>query len=142
MSENKTQETKVDPRGFIDALEHPTRKADALTLLALYERITGYKAKMWGPTIIGFGRYHYVYDSGHEGDSLAAGFSPRKSSLSLYIMPGYQDYGDILARLGKHKIGKACLYVNKLADVDMDVLEELITRGLHDLDKTWPVHPE
>ena len=142
MAENKTQVTPVDPRDFIDALEHPTRKADALVLLDLYARITGFKARMWGPTIIGFGRYEYKYESGRTGASLAAGFSPRKTSLSLYIMPGYQDYDDILARLGKYKIGKACLYINKLADVDMDVLEELIRIGLKDLDKIWPVHPE
>lgn len=142
MSENKTKATLIDPRDFIDAVEHPTRKSDARALLELYERITGYTAKMWGPTIIGFGRYHYVYASGRKGDFLAAGFSPRKANLSIYIMPGYQDYGDILARLGKHKIGKSCLYVNKLADVDLNVLEELIRRGITDLDKIWPVHPE
>ena len=142
MAENKTQVTPVDPRDFIDAVEHPTRKGDALVLLDLFERITGYKAKMWGPTIIGFGRYHYVYDSGREGDSLATGFSPRKANLSIYIMPGYQDYGEIMSRLGKHKIGKACLYVNKLADIDLAVLEELIRAGLKDLDTRWPVHAD
>jgi hypothetical protein len=132
----------VDPADFIEALEHPTRKADALVLFDLYKRITGYAPKMWGPTIIGFGRYSYTYDSGRTGDALASGFSPRKSNLSIYIMPGYQDYAEILSRLGKHKIGKSCLYVNKLADVDMAVLEELISAGLKDLDKVWPVHPE
>ena len=142
MSENKTKASEVSPDDFIEALEHKTRKADALVLRDLYKRITGFEPKMWGPTIIGFGRYDYTYESGHSGKSLAAGFSPRKASLSLYIMPGYQDYGEILGRLGKHKIGKACLYINKLADVDMDVLEELITIGLKDLEKIWPVHPE
>ncbi|WP_366513977.1 DUF1801 domain-containing protein [Planktotalea sp.] len=95
-----------------------------------------------GPTIIGFGRYSYAYDSGRTGDTLASGFSPRKANLSIYIMPGYQDYDEILSRLGKYKIAKSCLYVNKLADVDMTVLEELIRLGLKDLDKLWPVHPE
>lgn len=142
MAENKTKVTDISPADFIDALDHPTRKADAQTLLDLYKRITGYEPKMWGPTIIGFGRYSYTYDSGHSGSSLASGFSPRKASLSIYIMPGYAEYGDILDRLGKHKIGKACLYINKLADVDMAVLEELIRAGLSDLDKIWPVHPE
>lgn len=142
MADNKTKTTPVDPLDFINSVEHPTRKADALVLFDLYKRITGYEPKMWGPTIIGFGRYSYTYDSGHSGDSLASGFSPRKASLSIYIVPGYQDYDHILARLGKYKIGKSCLYVNKLADVDMAVLEELIKTGLNDLNKIWPVHSE
>lgn len=96
---------------------------------------------MWGPTIVGYGSYHYKYESGREGDCNASGFSPRKAAQSIYVMPGYQDYGDILARLGKHKIGKACLYVTRLADIDMDVLEELVRAGLHDLEKMYPVTP-
>lgn len=96
---------------------------------------------MWGPSIIGYGQYHYVYDSGRQGDFLATGFSPRKARHSIYIMPGYADFGDILARLGKHKMGKSCLYVNKLADIDLDVLAELIRAGLADLDKKWPIQP-
>ena len=96
---------------------------------------------MWGPSIIGYGRYHYRYKSGREGDFLATGFSPRKANLSIYIMPGYQDYSEILNRLGKHKLGKSCLYVNKLADIDLEVLAELIRAGLQDLDRVWPVQP-
>ena len=139
MSENKTQPTAVAVEEFIADVPHKTRQADARTLDEMYRRITGYEPRMWGPTIIGYGQYHYVYDSGREGDCLAAGFSPRKANLSIYIMPGYQDYGDMLDRLGKHKIGKACLYINKLADVDLAVLEELIRAGLRDLDAKWPV---
>jgi len=105
----------------------------------MFRRITGFQPRMWGPTIIGYGSYHYKYDSGREGDCNATGFSPRKASLSIYIMPGYHDYADILRRLGKHKIGKACLYVNKLSDIDMDVLEELVRAGLRDLNAKWPV---
>ncbi|MGB7317032.1 MAG: DUF1801 domain-containing protein [Planktotalea sp.] len=142
MAENKTQATELDPRDFIEAQEHPVRRSDALVLLDLFSKITGFKAKMWGPSIIGFGRYHYTYDSGRSGDFLATGFSPRKSNLSIYVMPGYQDYSAIMARLGKHKLGKSCLYVNKLADIDLDVLEELIRAGLTDLAAIWPVHPE
>jgi hypothetical protein len=130
-----------DVTNFLAKIDHPTRRADALVLDILFRRITGYKPKMWGPTIVGYGAYHYIYDSGHEGDICATGFSPRKAALSLYIMPGYQDYSEILSRLGKHKIGKACLYINKLADVDLAVLEELIRRGLKDLDTKWPVTP-
>lgn len=126
---------------FIAAVDHPTRRADALTLAPLFEKITGWQPRMWGPTIIGYGRYQYVYASGRTGESLATGFSPRKASLSIYIMPGYQDYSSILARLGKHKIGKSCLYVNTLADIDLRVLEELIRAGLTDLAKMWPIKP-
>ena len=92
-----------------------------------------------GTSIIGFGQYHYIYDSGREGDCCATGFSPRKANLSIYVMPGYNDYSEILSRLGKYKMGKACLYVNKLADIDIDVLAELIRVGLRDLDAKWPV---
>lgn len=139
MAESKTQETDVSVADFISGVEHPTRAADAKTLLALFEKITGYPPKMWGPTIIGFGQYHYTYDGGREGNSPATGFSPRKANLSIYVMPGYQDYGEILGRLGKHKLAKACVYVNKLSDIDLDVLEELIRAGLRDLDAKWPV---
>mgnify|MGYP005990703687 CR=1 FL=1 len=139
MTQNKTKPTTVAVEEFIADVPHATRQADARALDAMYRRITGFSPRMWGPTIIGYGQYHYVYDSGREGDSLAAGFSPRKTNLSIYIMPGYQDYAEILGRLGKHKIGKACLYINKLADVDLDVLEELIRAGLRDLDAKWPV---
>ena len=138
-SENKTQVTPVDPAAFIAGVEHPTRRADAVTLDQLFRKITGWEPRMWGPTIIGYGQYHYTYASGREGDFLATGFSPRKASQSLYIMPGYQEMGDLLDRLGKHKKGKACLYINKLADVDLDVVEEIIRRGLADLEARYAV---
>jgi hypothetical protein len=96
---------------------------------------------MWGPTMVGYGQYHYRYASGREGDFLATGFSPRKANLSIYIMPGYQDYGAILKRLGKHKTGKSCLYINTLGDVDIDVLEDLIRAGLKDLGEIHEVTP-
>ena len=141
MAENKTQPTQVDVAEFIAGVEHPGRRADAGALDAMFRRITGWTPRMWGPTIIGYGRYHYVYDSGREGDFLATGFSPRKANLSLYIMPGYQELGGMLDRLGKHKHGKACLYVNKLADIDMAVLEEIVRAGLDDLARRYPVAP-
>lgn len=127
---------------FLGAVKHPVRRSDGLTLLDLFAQTTGFKARMWGPSIVGFGRYHYRYETGREGDSCATGFSPRISNLSIYIMPGYQDYSEILGRLGKHKLGKSCLYVNKLADIDTGVLQELIRAGLKDLNGIWPVHPE
>lgn len=138
-AQNKTVANKEDPRDFILNVEHPTRRADGLVLLELFAEISGFEPVMWGPSIIGFGRYHYTYESGREGDFLATGFSPRKSNLSIYIMPGYQDYSEIMGRLGKHKLGKSCLYVNKLADIDLDVLRELVLTGLKDLDKIWAV---
>lgn len=141
MSENKTKPTELSPAEFIASVEHDQRRADAETLLGLFQEITGWTPKMWGPSMIGFGEYHYKYESGREGDFLATGFSPRKTSLSIYVMPGYHDYTDILARLGKHKIGKSCLYVNRLADIDLDVLRELIATGLRDLAKKYPVKP-
>jgi hypothetical protein len=138
---NKTHVTAINPIDFIAAVDHPTRRADAEALDRLFRRVTGFQPRMWGPTIIGYGQYHYTYDSGREGEFLATGFSPRKANLSIYILPGYADFGAILSRLGKHKIGKSCLYVNKLADIDLDVLEELIRAGLDDLGTRWPVLP-
>ncbi|MEJ6390533.1 DUF1801 domain-containing protein [Gymnodinialimonas ulvae] len=140
-ADNKTRFTAADVTAFLESVEHPTRRADARMLNAMFRAVTGFTPRMWGPTIVGYGRYDYVYDSGREGSFLATGFSPRKANLSIYIMPGYQDYSEILARLGKHKMGKSCLYINKLADVDAAVLEELIRAGLRDLSAKWVVHP-
>lgn len=141
MAENKTQATAVDIKTFLESVEHPTRRSDAEKLDQIFQDVTGFKPVMWGPTIVGYGRYHYVYDSGREGDFLATGFSPRKSNLSIYIMPGYANFEHILQRLGKHKMGKSCLYINKLADIDEGVLKELIKAGLDDLAKKWAVEP-
>ena len=137
-----TEATPTDPAAFIATVEPARRRADAETLLPFFQKITGYEPAMWASSIIGFGRYHYVYDSGREGDFLATGFSPRKASMSLYIMPGYQDYSEILSRLGPHKTGKACLYITRLDRVDMDVLQELIETGLEDLARLYPVYPK
>ena len=139
MTANKTRITAVSVDEFILQIDHPTRRADAQVLNDLFKKVTGWTPKMWEPTIIGYGQYHYIYDSGREGDSLATGFSPRKAALSVYVLPGYQDFSAILDRLGKYKIGKSCLYINKLADIDLAVLEELIRAGLADLDRKWPV---
>ncbi|MFQ6548771.1 DUF1801 domain-containing protein [Aestuariibius sp. 2305UL40-4] len=142
MSDNKTQATDASVADFIAAIDHPVRRADADRLDAIFREVTGWTPQMWGPTIIGYGRYHYRYDSGREGDFLATGFSPRKANLSLYIMPGYADRQHLLDRLGKHKTGKACLYVGKLADIDEAVLREIIRDGLDDLATRWEVFPE
>ena len=139
MAANKTQPTPFSPADFIETVEHPVRREDARTLLALMSRITGWEAKMWGPSMIGFGEYHYRYESGREGDFLRTGFSPRKTGMVVYILPGYEDYSDRLSRLGKHKLGKSCLYINKLADIDLSVLEELVRAGLDDMEKKYPL---
>jgi hypothetical protein len=139
MSENKTRPTTQTAADFIAAVDHPTRRADAVVMDAMFQDITGWKPRMWGPSMVGYGSYHYTYDSGRSGDFLATGFSPRKANMSIYIMPGYADFSDILARLGKHKIGKSCLYVNKLADIDLNVLQDLVRAGLEDLSSKWPV---
>ena len=139
MAENKTQPTVQAVSEFIATVEPQRRHDDAVTLDALFQKITGWEPRMWGPSIIGYGQYHYTYDSGREGDFLATGFSPRKANLVIYIMPGYADFSDILGRLGKHKLGKSCLYINKLADVDIEVLRELVSAGLDDLSSRWPV---
>ena len=141
MSGNKTVATNEDVQDFLRQVEPERRRADGLRLNEIFQQVTGFAPRMWGPSIVGYGEYHYTYDSGREGDFLAIGFSPRKANLSIYIMPGYADFGPILDRLGKHKMGKSCLYINKLADVDEDVLAELIRAGLADLDAKWPVKP-
>jgi len=142
MAEAKTRPTGADVRAFLAAVEPERRRAQGLELLPFFERVTGYPARMWGPSMVGFGRYAYRYATGHSGESLATGFSPRKAAVSIYIMPGYQDYGAILDRLGPHRLGKSCLYVTRLDAIDMGVLEELVIRGLADLDAIWPVAPE
>lgn len=127
--ENKTKPTERSVDEFMAHVEHPVRHADAVVLDEMFRRVTGEEPAMWGPTMVGYGSYHYEYASGHSGDALAAGFSPRKASLSLYGLISQPEAPELLARLGKHKLGKGCLYVNKLADVDLGVLEELLRTG-------------
>lgn len=141
MSENKTKPTEVSPAEFITSVEPDRRRNEGRILLDLFAKTTGWTPRMWGPSIIGYGEYHYKYDSGREGDFMATGFSPRKAKLSIYILPGYADYGPVLNRLGKHSLGKSCLYLNKLDDIDLNVLAELITAGITDLAKKYPVKP-
>ena len=124
MAETKTKPTAVSVDHFLDGVAHPVRRADGQALRAMMERVTGEPAAMWGPSIVGFGSYHYRYASGHEGDAPRIGFSPRSANLVLYV-GGFSEYEALLARLGKHKTSKACLYLNKLADVDGGVLEEI-----------------
>ena len=132
MAETKTKPTEVPAEAFIEAVEHPGKRADAKVLDALFRKVTGEAPRMWGPTIVGYGSYRYKYDSGHEGEICRAGFSPRKAKHSLYLLGcGGEDekMEALLARLGKHSRGVGCLYVNKLADIDLGVLEEMIALG-------------
>ena len=129
MAETKTTATAVDPADFITAVEPPAKREDAQVLDAMFRRLTGGAPQMWGPTIVGYGSYHYRYASGREGRSPRVGFSPRSASLSLYGLTGHAGSDELLARLGKHRLGAGCLYVNKLTDIDLDVLRELIALG-------------
>jgi len=141
MAEIKTKATSVQVSDFIAAVGHEGRRADAVVLDALFRKVTGFEPQMWGPSIIVYGRYDYTYASGHSGSMAATGFSPRKANMVVYILPGYLDLADRLARLGKHKIGKSCLYLGRLADVDLAVLEEIIRAGLDDLAKRYAIQP-
>jgi hypothetical protein len=130
MAENKTKPTKLSVAAFIDALTDPARRADAKALVRLMQSAAGERPKMWGPSIIGFGSYHYSYESGRKGDMPVIAFSPRKAATVLYGMIGFSDAATLLAKLGKHTTGKGCLYIKKLADVDQDVLEALAVKSL------------
>lgn len=138
MSDMKTRPTRRSVRAFINAVEHPGRREDCQTLLPLFEKITGSKATMWGDKIIGFGSYHYRYASGREGDWPITGYSPGKQQLTIYVMPGFDNYQSLLDRLGRHRTGKSCLYLGRLANIDLAVLEQLVKRSVADMRKTWP----
>ena len=129
MPQNKTLPTAASVADFLAAVPIARRREDGEALLEMMRDVTGLEPQMWGPSIIGFGSYHYKYESGHEGDMPITGFSPRSRSLSVYIMDGFDAYEDLLSRLGKHRKGASCLYINKLADVDIDILRELIARS-------------
>jgi hypothetical protein len=140
MTENsKTADEAVT--AFLNGIEPKTRSSDAQVLLTNFREWTGWSARLWGPSIVGFGSYHYRYESGREGDCHVTGFSPRKASLSIYIMPGYRDISDKLQVLGKHKMGQACLYINKLSDIDMNVLEEIVKDGVTFMKANYEVTP-
>jgi hypothetical protein len=139
MAEIKTKPTKVNVKSFISAVENETRREDAKALLKVFEEATGWKAKMWGPTIVGFGAYRYTYSTGHSGSSCVVGFSPRKANLVIYVF-GFPGKADLLQKLGRHKGGlEGCLYINKLADIDTTVLTKILRAGVAETRKTWPV---
>lgn len=141
MAANATVMTDASVDAFIESVAHDGRREDAHLLNQLFRDETGFQPRMWGTSIIGYGQYHYTYDSGREGNFLATGFSPRKANMSVYIMPGYKDYGAILDKLGPHKTGASCLYLGRLSKIDLGVLRQLIRTGLDDLNKKWTVKP-
>lgn len=140
MYELKTKETDRSVIEFIEHVENPKKREDAYKLLDIFSETTGLQAKMWGPSIIGFGTYHYKYASGHEGDAPLVGFSPRKAKISLYFATGDTKRVELLKDFGKHTTGKECVYINKVADINEDVLKVLINQSVTFLKETYPNH--
>lgn len=144
MADTKTKPTDIAVEDFLASVEPASKRQDALVLLDVFERMTGEPPRMWGPSIIGFGSYHYKYDSGREGDHMRSGFSPRKAKHSLYFMGRYCDEATgkrvdaLLDKMGKHKTGASCVYVNKLADIDLAVLEEIIAECWDAMNRKYP----
>jgi hypothetical protein len=138
MAEVKTKLTEQTIESFLDKVPDEKARNDCYTITRLMEKVTGENPKMWGTAIIGFGQYHYKYESGHEGDICLTGFSPRKGNLSLYVLAGFEGQAELLAKLGKHKAGKGCLYLKKLDDVDINVLESLISESYALMKKKHP----
>jgi hypothetical protein len=138
MAELKTKQTDLSVDVYIDAIADANRRQDCLALVDLMRKATQEEPKMWGTGIVGFGRYHYKYASGHEGDSCLTGFASRKQALTIYLMPGFEGYESLLADLGKYKPAKGCLYLKRLADVNLQVLRELIERSVQELKRRHP----
>lgn len=129
MADLKTKEESIDPNAFIEAIDDEVRRNDAIQIMELMGQITNHPPKMWGPSIIGFDKYDYLYESGHSGTMCKIGFSPRKGAHTLYLMLGLGDFDGELQKLGKHTIGKGCLYIKKLKDIDMDILRQIIEKS-------------
>lgn len=138
MSDLKTKVNDASVLEFLHNVPDEKKRTDSLAILALMEEVTGLEAKMWGPSIVGFGSYHYKYESGREGDMPLAGFSPRKQNLTLYIMGGFDNYDQLMASLGKHSTGKSCLYIKRLSDVNIPTLKELVRQSVDHMIKTNP----
>ena len=142
MAELKTKKNSLSPKKFLNKIDDESQKNDCLALLEIMATLTGQKPSMWGTSIVGFGSYHYKYESGREGEWPATAFSPRKQNISIYIMPGFNKYQTLLEKLGKYKTGKSCLYIKKLDDRSLDIfqntLKKLIKRGYADIKKIYP----
>ena len=126
----KTTETTLSVKDFIKKIPEAERQKDALAIVDIMEKQSGFPAKMWGPAIIGFGSYHYIYESGHEGDAPLVGFSPRKSEFALYLSSAFEKREELLKQLGKHKSAKACVYIKKIEDIKVDILKKMITASV------------
>lgn len=142
MSTTITRATAQSVSDFLSSVEPPRRRDEGLVLDQVFRAATGFQPRMWGLSMVGYGRYAYRYDSGHSGESLATGFSPRKAQLVVYILPGFAAMEPLLARLGPHALGKSCLYLKRLEGIDLSVLAELIRAGLDDLATRWTVTPD
>ena len=137
VAENKTKPTRASVTEFINSIDDPQKRADARKVAAMMRKSTGKRAKMWGSSMVGFGQYHYRYASGREGNFFLTGFSPRKSALTVYIMPGFEGYRKQMEKLGPHKTGKSCLYLKNLASVDRNALEEIIRDSVSVMKKRY-----
>lgn len=138
MPEAKTKPTQVSVTEYLARIEDPVRRADCETLVKLMRRITRQEPRLWGPTIVGFGSYRYTYESGHSGESCVTGFASRKGDISVYLVAASPDQPELLSRLGKHKMGKACLYIKRLADVDLKVLESVVAGSVAEVKRRYP----
>ena len=138
MAEVKTKQTEASVEEYFDAVEDPQRRADCAALTALMRKVTKHEPKMWGPSIVGFGSYHYRYASGHEGDACLAGFSSRKAEIVVYIAEDFESRETLLQQLGEHRSGKACVYVKRLSDIDVAVLEKLVKASMAEVRKRHP----
>lgn len=138
MAKNKTTQTETSVTDFINAVEDDTKRNDSFELITIMQKQTGFDAKMWGPSIIGFGSYHYKYDSGHEGDAPLVGFSPRKDAFSFYACLTDENKEELLPNFGKHKVAKACVYFKKLADIDPEILKKMISLSVKNLNTLYP----
>ena len=130
MADNKTKVTSASVTEFIKSIDDKQKRGDARKVAGMMRRATGKRAKMWGPSIVGYGTYHYKYDSGREGDFLMTGFSPRKQALTVYVVPGFKHFAPLMSKLGKYKTGKSCLYIKRLTDIDEIILERLIEHSV------------
>ena len=138
MAELKTKANRAGVRKFLNGIGNAKKREDALAVLDMMEQISGEKPKMWGSSIVGFGSYHYRYESGREGDFILTGFSPRKQSLVVYIVSGFSQHAALMNKLGKYKTGKSCLYINKLEDINLKVLKQLISRSVKHIKNKYP----
>jgi hypothetical protein len=139
MADNKTKENSASVASFLNAIEDTRKRSDARKVAAMMRKVTDKRAKMWGSSIVGYGKYHYKYESGREGDHMLVGFSPRKSNLVVYIIPGFSEFPALMKKLGKYKTGRSCLYLNKLDDVDESVLEKLVNDSVKLMRKRYNI---